>query len=97
MKEEKNQKEEALESLKSILDFSQKLKEQAERIKEETINLQNDIDFYKASIRRAEALISTLKLMENEEDLNVYNVSDILIATMIMFEDKGLIKIIRKE
>ena len=97
MKKEKNRKGKITENLKNILNSNQGLLEQAERVEKETIDLQNDIEFYKASIRGAEALISILELMEIKKDLNVHNVSNVLVTTMIMFEDKGLIKIIRKK
>ena len=97
MKKEKNRKGKITENLKNILNSNQGLLEQAERVEKETIDLQNDIEFYKASIRGAEALISTMELMKNGKGISISNLSDILTATLIMFEDQGLIKIIRKK
>jgi hypothetical protein len=97
MKEEKNQKGKILEDLENAANFSEELESKAEKMKKDTRALQNDINFYKASVRGSEALIATLELMRSEKGVSVSNVSDILTATMIMFEDRGLIKIIRKK
>lgn len=97
MKKEKNREEKILEKLENAVNFDQALDEQAKEMKENVDKLHSNVNFYKASIRGSEALMSTMELMKNGKGISISNLSDILTATLIMFEDQGLIKIIRKK
>jgi hypothetical protein len=95
-------KEKILEKLKNTLESNlseispEKMKE-IEGFRDETKKLNSNIDFYKASVRGCDALISTIRVMEETSNVSSSNLADILAATLLMFEKEGLIKIIRKE
>ena len=97
-----NNKENLLEKFKNALgsnssEISPERLEEVEKLKNETEKLNSNIDFYKATVKGCDALINTVKLMEERGNLSSTHLADILAATILMFEREGLIKIIRKK
>ena len=75
MKKEKNREEKILEKLENAVNFDQALDEQAKETKENVDKLHSNVNFYKASIRGSEALMSTMELMKSGKGISISNLS----------------------
>ena len=95
---EKNENEKNIPGkLKDLLGLDSSIDEQIEKMAEDAKKLQNDIDFYKAMIKSADALKLTMEMMKagGREDLTSTNLANVLTGTLLMLEREGFIKIIR--